>query len=198
MGCFRCCTSFVTVPRQPPVRGLLVLLDRALIPALADIVMAHGWSGIAHVRLFNFQGTKKSNDTLLPWSVVSLLFVICFVVILVFVLWRTRCALIHLSTSILYHDRTFVSMEKHEILCLFLIVFFNNRNMLCFVFMRDRRCAVPPIHPLNKDHRRSDEGILNFTELLTFSDSFSDKVAYKKIIEKDRRNGVRRYQKVSY
>ena len=137
MDCFRCCTSFATVPRQPPALGLLVLLDRALIPALAGTVMAHGWSGIAHVRLFSFQGTKKSNDTLLPWSVVSLLFVIYFVVILFVDLWRTRCALVCLSTLILYHNRTFVSIAKYKILCLFLIIFFRNHNMLCFYL-----CAI--------------------------------------------------------
>ena len=101
------------------------------------IVMAHGWSGIAHVRLFSFQGTKKSNDTLLPWSVVSLLFVIYFVVILFVDLWRTRYALVCLSTLILYYNRTFVSIEKYKILRLLLIIFFRNHNMLCFYL-----CAI--------------------------------------------------------
>ena len=116
------------------------------------IVMAHGWSGIAHVRLFSFQGTKKSNDTLLPWSVVSLLFVIYFVVILFVDLWRTRCALVCLSTFILYHNRTFVSIVKHKILCLFFGYSLWQSQYIVFWLFWYRRRTVPPIHPLNKSH----------------------------------------------
>lgn len=68
--------------------------------------------------------------------------------------------------------------------------------MLCFCLCLRRCFDSPPIHPLNKSHRREKE--LLITELLNYSEWFLYKVAYKRTIEKVRKNRFNLCQSFSH
>ena len=80
-----------------------------------------------------------------------------------------------------------MSILKHKILCLFLVILFDNRDILCFGFSDIAAALFPLYTPFIKGHSEKTEKYYH-TGVLLFTGSFSGKVAYKKDIEKVPRN----------
>ena len=76
-----------------------------------------------------------------------------------------------------------VNSETQNIVFIF-GYFLLKSQYVVFLFVCDRRYVAPPIHPLKKSYSRK----IVITEVLNLSEWFSNKVAYKKNIEKVSRN----------
>ena len=85
--------------------------------------------------------------------------------------------------------------NKIQNIVFILVIFFDNRNILCFGFSDIAAALFPLYTPVRKDHK--GQRTKTFTEVLTLTDSFSKKVAYEKNIEKVTRKRVRYPQNLS-